>query len=139
LTTISPNCATTTLPVTATMPPANMVTFTFTTTAPSLAPPGPAGPGARFRRTPVAGLAWFCVLLLFAAFLLSRRRPRKWRYAAGVLLVLALAGFAGACGGGGGGGSGFHNPGTPPDSYPIFVSATSGGVTHMILFTLTVR
>jgi hypothetical protein len=115
-----------------------MVTVTFQTTAPSAAPPGHFGAGPRFLARPLAVLAWCFVLVALLGVLLARRVSRRWRYVLSVLLLLAMAGLAGACGGGGDGSS-FHNPGTTPGTYPITVSATSGGVTHMVTYTLTVQ
>jgi hypothetical protein len=124
------------LAATSTTPPSNMVNVSIKTTAPSIVPPGFARriPGSWF-----GVLAWAGVLLAFAGLLLVRRASRAWRYVMGAVLVLALSGLAGACGGGGSG-TVIHDPGTSPGGpFPITISVTSGGVTHMATFNLTVQ
>ena len=120
------------------------ITVTFNTTAPSLlAPPGRDawGPASA---PPLIVLAWTTLFLaLAAAFALAAgRRRARLRWALASLLILSLAGLAAACGGGGssgGGGGGGGNPGTPPGTYMITVTATSGNVMHSTNYSLTVQ
>jgi hypothetical protein len=64
------------------------------------------------------------------------RRRRKSFFL--LLGVLTLAVLLGSCGGGGGT-TVVHNPGTPPGSYTVTVSATSGSTTHQTTITLVVQ
>ncbi|HKF22129.1 MAG TPA: Ig-like domain repeat protein [Candidatus Angelobacter sp.] len=64
------------------------------------------------------------------------RRRRKSFFL--LLGILALATLLGSCGGGGGT-TVVHNPGTPPGSYTVTVSATSGSTTHQTNITLVVQ
>jgi hypothetical protein len=85
---------------------------------------------------PLSGLA-----LIFSG--LRRCGPGRTRLAFLLLLSLALLiGVQVACGGGGGGnGSDVRGGqiGTPPGTYHVTVTATSGALTHNVLVTLTVQ
>ena len=127
---------------------ANMVNLVITTTAPSLVPPGP-DPGVRgpLHLQPWTLLACLALLSLMLA-LLSRgqRTGRPWRvaqYALAILLVMTLAGTFAACGGGGGsggGGGGGGNAGSAPLGPNIItITATSGNVSHPVMFTMTLQ
>ena len=72
---------------------------------------------------------------------LQRRIPRSTTYFPFLLLalVLLMIGLLPACGGGGGGGVGGGQPGTPPGSYTVMVTAESGSMTHTASVALTVR
>jgi hypothetical protein len=65
----------------------------------------------------------------------GRRRRKSFFLLFG---VLSLAVLLGSCGGGGGT-TVVHNPGTPPGSYTVTVSATSGSTTHQTNITLVVQ
>ncbi len=114
----------------ATGSPDTEVAFTVATTAPVLAAVAPAS---------LLRLA----LLLPAAGLISVRPRRSKNLQAGrqLLCVLALLFISPGCGGGltGGGGGGGGQPGTPPGSYPITITATSGSLSHTAQVTLTVQ
>ncbi len=112
-------------------------TLTVTTTAPSVAvrwhfaPLGPANFGLL-----CAGFTMMFVLALF------RRRALIGPRLAGLLLTLALASALVSCGGGsvGGGNMSTGNPGTPPGTSSVTVSAsTSGGsINHGVSLTVIV-
>ena len=69
----------------------------------------------------------------------KRRIPRSGTYfPLSVLSILLLIGLLPACGGGGGGGGG-GQPGTPPGSYTVTVTAKSGSLTHTVSAALTVQ
>jgi hypothetical protein len=127
---------------------ATSVTVTVTTTAPSasaprsrpLPPASPLSPGLR-------GLWMLALVLAAMAWAVGRRSQagmRQWKstlvlLAAGLLLILALAG----CGGGAGGGTTMSNPGTLPGTYPLTVTGTAGSgsstLSHSVTFMLTVN
>src|SRR5262249_3078661 len=69
---------------------------------------------------PVAGLLWIIPV------------RRSIRRSIGSAWALLLMGLLLSCGGGlqGGGGGGSGSPGTPPGTYSITITATSGSVTH---------
>jgi hypothetical protein len=82
-------------------------------------------------------------LLIFAGWKrdsLKRQIPKNRKYFSFflVLLALPLIGLLPACGGGGGGGGG-GQPGTPPGSYTVTVTARSGSLTHTASVALTVQ
>ena len=96
-----------------------------------------------FRRAPPVGIP---VLLILVALLglgtlaVSHRTVPKPRFApalAGICLALLLIACAAGCGGGGT--TTTTIPGTPPGTYTVTVSGTSGGVTHNTSLTLTVN
>jgi subtilase family serine protease len=70
------------------------------------------------------------IALLF--FIGAPGRKRRWRAAFAAMTFAAMSGLAG-CGSSGG------NPGTTPDVYTVAVSASGGGTTQPISFTLTVQ
>jgi hypothetical protein len=76
-------------------------------------------------------------LLIFAGWKRPTRRRRE--YFLFILLPLLLViGLLPACGGGGGGGGG-GQPGTPPGSYTVTVTAKSGALTQTASAALTVQ
>jgi hypothetical protein len=110
-------------------------TLTISTTVRSAVPPmqKPRPP----RPNPLLWL--LAAVLAMMSYLLLRRGFRTRRLAVYLplaLLVLAAAFIAG-CGGGGGGGGG--QTGTPAGTYPLTVTATSGGVSHSATVTLIVN
>jgi hypothetical protein len=120
--------------------PAN-VTLSITTMARSSVPPldSPRGPGA----------SWPSLYLIVAvlgamglALRVSTGRMRRLAPQFLLALLLVLAGGLVACGGVAGGGTSSQQvnqaTGTPAGTYPILVTATSGGVTHTTTVTLTV-
>jgi hypothetical protein len=71
---------------------------------------------------------------------LKHRIPGNGRHLPFLLLsLLLLIGLLPACGGGGGGGGGGGQPGTPPGSYTVTVTAKSGSLTHTVPVNLTVQ
>lgn len=92
---------------------------------------------------------WMVVAALgmpFTAVLVIGIPRRKSRCALGAIvvsLVLSLAGCGGgssmASGGGGGGGGTPKDPGTPPGTYTVTVTASNGAFTHSASFTLVVQ
>jgi hypothetical protein len=105
-------------------------TLAISTTAPTAAPPG-GNLGSRLFTS--GGFLALGVVLVGAV---AGRRRRKSFFL--LLGVLALAAALGSCGGGGGS-TVVHNPGTPPGTYSVTVSATSGGTTHQTTITLVVQ
>ena len=86
----------------------------------------------RLHEFPFAVLPFAAILLVSA----PRRARRKINLCCmGILVALLL----GCGGGGGGGGGGNTDPGTPPGSYTITVTGTSGSYTHSTSFTLVVQ
>ena len=76
-------------------------------------------------------------LLIFTGC--KRPTPRSTKPFLFLLLpLLVVIGLLPACGGGGGGGGG-GQPGTPPGSYTVTVTAKSGALTHTTSATLTVQ
>jgi len=102
--------------------------LTITTTAPTSAPP--ANLGARL----ATGGGLFALAFVFG---FAGRRSRR-RVLFMTLGVLALTAGLISCGGGGGGGT-QHNPGTPPGTYTVALTATSGSITHQSTITLNVQ
>lgn len=113
-------------------------TLSVFTTSRSFAPPLPfTRVWARF--IPVVTLvALFLLVAAFARFALPRRQYlfAGSTFAAAVLfLVLAAAG----CGGGGAGTTKAGSPGTPPGTYTVTVTGTSGPLMHSTSVTLVVN
>lgn len=110
-------------------------TVTVTTTAPSLAPPlQPPWPSP-----PVGSPVWMRALLwLLALMLLTilvEQRPRRQRVGFAFACLCLCAVMSAACGGGG---STVRQPGTPPGTYPLTISASSNGAIRTFALTLTV-
>jgi hypothetical protein len=59
------------------------------------------------------------------------------RYA--LLALLVLAGLVTACGGGGGSTTTTTDPGTPPGTYMVTVTASGGTITHSLNFSVTLQ
>jgi hypothetical protein len=96
------------------------VTFNLATTAPTAQLRSPLGRGSRIL---------YALLLpgLFGIVLAAGSRTQSFR----LLSLIVVLGFStlwlGSCGGSGGGGSTTPpNPGTPPGSYAVTISATTG-------------
>lgn len=88
-----------------------------------------------------ASVSMYAFVLPISATLWFVRRPQRVARtlisALGFLLTLMFVSCGGGLqGGGGGGGSG--SPGTPPGTYSITITATSGSVTHTAPISLTV-
>ncbi|MFZ0736452.1 MAG: hypothetical protein WBL70_01380 [Candidatus Acidiferrales bacterium] len=119
--------------------PATPATLTISTIANSIAPPAPGA-----RRNPYVPLA--VAIVCFEAFILAlfvfvrpSARPRRIAVALSFFALLLLLPL-GSCGGGSSGGSsvGVENTGTPPGSYTITMTGTSGSLTHTTSVTLIV-
>jgi hypothetical protein len=122
--------------------------LTITTTAASLLPGAPSGwTGRRLRPGAMAVGALACLgfaAMLFAWFSMLLARTRMDSRRPGLTLALAcglvfLAATMAACGGGGGGGGGGGNPGTPPGSYTVTLTGTSGSLSHTTTVSLVVQ
>jgi hypothetical protein len=116
-------------PVTASMNPnvSTLVQLSIKTTAPhQVAGVGPIPMGFY-----APGL--FAGVFLFAVpGLLRRRLPIAF-------LLLMLVALIVSCGGGGGGGGGHTDPGTPPGTYTVNLTATGAGVTQTASVSVTVH
>lgn len=87
------------------------------------------------RQNYVAWVAMSSGLAFGGVFLVGGRRRRRWT-ALMSLIVLALLITLPACGGG----SSTHtDPGTPPGTYTVNVTATSGSLSHNTSFMLVVQ
>jgi len=119
--------------------PGNSATATITTTAPTgaqTASSGSANPLFNALWLPIAGLT-------FAVIMISSPREGKARLLSVLFGSVLVAGvvFQAACGGGGNssGGGGGGGGGTPPGTYTITVTATSGSLTHSTKVTMKVQ
>lgn len=80
--------------------------------------------------------------LIFGAVLLAGLRCKRFPYAVLLILLAALALTSVGCGGGsssGGGGGGQTDPGTPPGTYSVTVTATDGTTTQSTDIPVTVQ
>jgi hypothetical protein len=111
--------------------------ITISTAASSSVGPAPLGrqtPGAPMATMTLTFACCSIALLLFA-FNVGRRRQRTMMLAfAAAILMMSIA----ACGGGGGGGS-TAPTGTPPGTYNITITGTSGSLVHTTTVSLTVN
>jgi hypothetical protein len=90
-------------------------------------------PGSNMR----VELPWVLSLLAFAILAGSLPADRR-RIGVGITMALFLATFWVACGGGGSGGGGVPS-GTPPATYTITLTGTSGSLSHITTVILTVN
>jgi hypothetical protein len=136
-------CTVTTTPIDATHISANVTVST--TAASGLIPRGSGDSrnnrGFGAQRSPIA--IAFVLSLSAAMILLSIFRAKQRRFSAAMALVMfALMVTMAACGGGsggGGGGGGGGNAGTPVGVSTPTITATGGGSTHSMAFTLIVE
>jgi len=118
------------------------VTIQVATTAAALAPLGPKSIPSRpvsflprFNLQLVGLLVWIFLVVSLIAIIANRDKQPRWQaLAAATVLVLIWTG----CGGGGSISTG-GTPGTPPGTYRITVTATSGALIQTTGLTLTVR
>ena len=84
-------------------------------------------------------LGWFAGGISLVGMCVTRGSRHKWL--TGTLLGALLTVFTmlPACGGGSGGGGGNQDPGTPPGTYTVTVTGTSGSLSHNTTFTLVVQ
>ncbi len=114
-------------------------TFIVTTTVRSVVPPGNQPP-----RMPPIPLGPLRILVLTGtlawALLRSASRASRRRLWLGTAMAIALAGICIGCGAAGGGGrKPAPTAGTPPGTYNIMMTATSGNLSHTTTVTLTVN
>ncbi len=107
--------------------------LTVSTTAKSFGAPGA---GSREHSGPWSTGQELSLGLLLSTLLLMglAAKKQRWNVLAG-LAVVALLSVSAACGGN----SAPFNPGTPPGTYTITVTATSGTITHTTPLTLIVQ
>jgi hypothetical protein len=119
----------------ATLPGTGTTTVTVSTTAQTVAMSVP-----HIRPTYLA--SWmFGGAPLIGLFVIGGVSRRRRNLCLGIFLFGVLAtcfGCGGGSGGGGGGGGG-PIPGTPAGTYQITITATSNGLSHQSIFTLTVQ
>jgi Big-like domain-containing protein len=148
-------CSAPAVPVTVTGAAPATVTITVSTTANALTLPVPSSqPRIPLGLLPVLSAMGMLALLFWLATnkksglrgvaLPGVRGVLAWRlaYAAPALLLFLTLAFATGCGGGGGGTTPPPPPpnnGTPPGTYSLTVTATSGSVSHTQQLTLTVQ
>jgi hypothetical protein len=120
-------CTLTPTPVTPAANASATINGSIVTTALTLAPP------PLFFRAPPRFPVWLwgftSMALAILATWAATRRTRKLAFGFGLLSLLVLTGCSGPLHGGGG---------TPPGSYTVTVTATSGSLTHPTNYTLTV-
>lgn len=127
----STNAPTCTVPTTASVTGASVVTATLTvnTVAPSATTAKEAGLfGER-----IGGIALCCVLIFVAP-----RRRNIWT-TLGLLILMAGALDVTACGGSGHGSGSGGSPGTPAGSYTVTVTALSGTIKATTQVNVTVQ
>jgi trimeric autotransporter adhesin len=107
-------------------------TLTISTTAPTSAALLTGFDSDRF--------AWFATGFATMAGVLLFGVPRRKRFVSAccVLAVVSLATIVG-CGGSSSGGGGSGDPGTLRGSYAVTVTASSGGLSHVVSLTLNVQ
>jgi hypothetical protein len=100
--------------------------FTSSTTAPGVSSSAAL---VLFTAIPFAGVLW-----------MSKGQRHRSRGIRATFYLFALLSWLVSCGGGlqGNGGGGTGNPGTPPGTYTLTITATAGTVSHSTQVTLTV-
>jgi subtilase family serine protease len=112
-----------------------ITSLTILTTAPSVTLPKTYNPpGSLDLWRTVGGSVLACLVLII---LLQRGTPKRQRYRYAAVAVLSLACFTAIAGCNGGGSR--TNPGTPPGTYTVTVTANAGQLAHIIQFKVIVQ
>jgi hypothetical protein len=135
--TISVSCALPAALKEATCPSVNADMFNVSSVAAQLTLTTTAPHPIAAHRTASRGFYGMGVFASVLVFAIAGIRRRKLPLA---LLLLVCMAFIVSCGGGSGGGGGTQtDPGTPPGTYTVNVTATSAGITRTGSFNVTVQ
>ncbi len=136
--TVQLGCAGTPAKATCTLSPSSVALTESSTVAVLVSTVAPLASNLSHRDHPTSrwSLLALCFFVPFTGLLSVKRKQTMGLFGASALLWMLLS-----CGGGGNAGSSGEGitPGTPPGSYNLVVSATSGSSTHSVAIGLSVK